>query len=1374
MTNFNTPAAEPNLVGLWDFRSGATRHDTGLADGIAQDGHTHGNASISSDQLHLDGTSDYFDVSGPDTPFDLKQGTVEVQFTQAHHVGTSPDTLVNRGEQCDAHREGFFEIRVTASGKVEAVHIMPDGVSSTLSTAAGFFSEGDVVNVVYSFNAATGATLTVQNLTAGTSTTVETLQTGLTFDIGDNDDENFTFGAREYDDGRYDRFFDGSIDYVAIYNTDDVPGLGANAPDYIVEGTPGHDLIDAAYSGDPEGDRVDNLDNDLTPPNNDDVIKAGDGKDTVYAGDGDDTVYGGSGNDFILGDDNNHQDGDDLLFGEEGDDTLCGLAGNDTLVGGTGNDLLEGMLGDDLLLAGDGNDVATGDEGNDTIFGNAGNDTLDGGKGADLVYGGDGGDSILGGDGDDTLFGDNPAAGTVISGNLIFNGSFEITSGMRTTSFGFESDGAAPGWTDVNGQEINFHNDGRGGVTPTDGQNWLDLEGSPGNLRVGQDVYGIEDGETYRLTFDAADKADEPQSGPDENLIKVYWGGELIATIDPAAGTMTEYTFDLIGGAGDGSNRLEFAGTGALDKFGASVDDVRLVHIAGEPGEGGNDIIDGGTGNDLIEGQQGADTITGGDGDDTIIAGAGDSVIGGEGSDSIFVNAAELDGAGDKTAAIHVDGSTEGSDNDTLDLTDFVAHRNLVETVDADGDSTSGTVEVQNADGDWVPVIFAEIETLLLPPVAPDGIVDGEEFGELMTPGYDDSNPPTDGGGDQIDGDDGDDDSIRGNGGDDTIDAGAGNDTVDGGTGDDIINGGTGDDIVMGGDGNDLVSGGLGNDTVMGNDGDDTLRGNAGDDLILGGDGNDSMGGGAGNDTLEGGAGNDEMDGGSGDDLLDGGAGNDTLQGSSGNDTIIDMEGDNLVISGPDDPFFGNPDLGFPTPGLGGPQPGIDPNPNDDRDSVITGAGNDTIITGDDDDTIDAGDGDNVIDAGYDRDLITSGSGNDLIIGGEGNDTIYSGGGDDTIYGGINNDQVNLIDDNVNPAFNDDILDNGDDLIYAGDGNDLVFGEDDNDTIHGGAGNDTLDGGIDDDVIFGGEGDDLIIGGQGADSLDGGLGNDTFTVGTFTDPIYGDDYVEGLGDTIIGGEDPDGNDVDVLDLNGSRFFDILFEDSIDPTGTSGESGRVIYYTDDTKATVKGELVFKEIENVIPCFTPGAMIATPRGEVPVETLREGDKVITRDNGIREIRWTGSRTLNRQELAEGFNLKPILIRKGALGHNLPERDMLVSPQHRVLVTGESPQLYFEESEVLVAARHLVGKTGISVVDTMRTTYIHFMFDQHEVVLSDGAWTESFQPGDHSLGALGAEIRDEIFALFPELATREGLTDYAAARRSLKAHEARLLQL
>jgi len=202
------------------------------------------------------------------------------------------------------------------------------------------------------------------------------------------------------------------------------------------------------------------------------------------------------------------------------------------------------------------------------------------------------------------------------------------------------------------------------------------------------------------------------------------------------------------------------------------------------------------------------------------------------------------------------------------------------------------------------------------------------------------------------------------------------------------------------------------------------------------------------------------------------------------------------------------------------------------------------------------------------------------------------------------------------------------------------------------------------------------------------------------------------------------------------------------------------------------MTFSEIENVIPCFTPGITIATPKGERLIEELQVGDRIITRDNGIQEIMWLGHKEMSGKALVQNPHLKPILIKAESLGNGLPERDMLVSPNHRVLVASDMTQLYFEEREVLAAAKHLVGSAGIHEVDVMGTTYIHMMFERHEVVLSNGSWTESFQPGDYSLKGIGNAQRTEIFELFPELRNREGLEDYRSARKSLKKHEAKLL--
>lgn len=674
---------DPNadaLIGFWTFENGAETNDTGLADGIAQNGRLFDDARASDGSLFLDGKKDFFTTNGDDDPFDTDAATVQVVFSQGDQPNRSAVTLINRGEFNDKSKDTYFAIGVTGDGQIEVTHISGDA-SVSLASSTGLFDEGDRVEVTYAFDAQFGGSLVVTNLTTQTTETTTFETTGLTFATDDDDGENFTIGAREVNENSNTKFFNGSIESVAVYDKNILSGP---ARDGIVSGTSGDDLIDLAYTGDPDGDRIDN--NDALLPGegpNDDIVEAGAGDDTVLAGLADDDVFGGS--------------GDDEIFGEGGDDELRGETGDDLLSGGEGRDTLQG------------------------------------------------------GEGDDALFG-------------------------------------------------------------------------------------------------------------------------------------------------------------------------------------------------------------------------------GTGEDSLF-----------------------------------------------------------------------------------------------------------------------------------------------GGTGEDTLQGGDGDDVLLGGDG------------------EDSLEGNDGDDILLGGSGDDELSGGAGNDTLFGGT----------------------------------------------------------------------------RDGVFEGA--DTILGGDD------------------RDVISQVSAGDVVDGGSG-----------------------------------------------------------------------------------------------------------------------------------------GDDFDTLDLRGSANDGT---GRVTFTSEDREDGFVTYFDADGNET--GRLDFEEIENIIPiCFTPGTLIATPEGERLIEDLKPGDRVITRDNGIQEICWAGSRGVKGSELDNNPRMKPVRIAKGALGGGLPERDMWLSPNHRVLVANDKTALYFEDNEVLVAAKHLTALEGIDIMSPRWATYIHVMFEQHEVILSNGSWTESFQPGDYSLKGVGKAQRDEIQTLFPDLQTPAGVSGYNAARRSLKRYEAQLL--
>lgn len=198
----------------------------------------------------------------------------------------------------------------------------------------------------------------------------------------------------------------------------------------------------------------------------------------------------------------------------------------------------------------------------------------------------------------------------------------------------------------------------------------------------------------------------------------------------------------------------------------------------------------------------------------------------------------------------------------------------------------------------------------------------------------------------------------------------------------------------------------------------------------------------------------------------------------------------------------------------------------------------------------------------------------------------------------------------------------------------------------------------------------------------------------------------------------------------------------------------------------------QAEQTTPCFTLGTMIATARGEVAVEGLNLGDSIITRDSGIQQVRWIGRRHFTARQFIKASHLRPILIRKGALGRGQPERDMKVSPNHRMLVEKDKTALLYHDPEVLVAAKHLVGLDGVEEIHGQDVTYIHLMFDHHEVILSDGAWSESFQPDDRSLSGIGNAQRQEILEIFPALATPAGREAFEPARRTLSEEEADLL--
>ncbi|KGM88252.1 Hemolysin-type calcium-binding repeat (2 copies)/Hint domain protein [Roseovarius mucosus DSM 17069] len=1066
--------------------------------------------------------------------------------------------------------------------------------------------------------------------------------------------------------------------------------------------------------------------------------------------------------------------------------------GRDFVVEGTaGADLINlGYTGDpdgDLV---DANDAANGSN-DDVIDAGAGNDSIDSGLGNDLILAGAGddeifldgslqNDTIIGGETEETVSEGDRINFSAISDGLLINftaeGTGTITDGTAVTEFSeierFQMGTGADTVIGSDGvEEIigNYGNDsilaGGGDDTIFSGFDSDYVDGGDGNDSIlsssGSDTVaggagddqidlGPSDGETDLLILADGSGNDVVSSfeTPTDNGDGTFTGRDQfdVTGLTDASGNPVSTEDVVVSQDGVGNAVLTFPGGESVTLVGVPITAVQSVDqliAMGIPSFKGDFIVEGTGGADLIDtsytGDPQGDKIDNNDAadggnDDVVFAGLGDdTVLGGAGNDEIHGEAGNdsLDG---------------GAGDDTL--------------FGADGNDT-----LAGGDGNDSMEGFTGSDSLI--GGAGDDYLDGGTEADTLIGG--------DGNDTLLAGSDVADDYLDGGAGNDSLSAGGGNDTLLGGTGDDVIFAAEGDDLIVMADdfGNDTIDGwsnDAGGDTLdagavtqntvldltagdPGNPEQGTLSNGtqtaqfieieniilgSGDDLVLGSSGNDSVSTGAGADTVDGGAGDDSFDIGAGDGAVDtvvfaDGDGADTITGfagpiDNGDGTftgqdqldlsgLTDANGDpvnvtDVTVSGDLD---GNAVLSFPN-GESLTLVGVDPASISSHnalaamgifqpDYVVEGtAGDDTIdsaYTGDPE-------GDRVDNA----DSRTNGD-DDVIDAGAGNDLVSAGLGADTVMGG--------------------------------DGNDTLFGLDGADVLYGDAGNDSLDGGIDADTLFGGTGDDTINVSQG-DSVAGEEGDDFFRLtdlgeaATNTITILGGEGEETLGDTLWLGEF-------------ANKSDITFTNTDDTAG--GLSGSV--------TMADGTLVnFFEIENII-CFTPGARILTQWGERPVESLRLGDMVVTRDHGLQPIRWIGKRTV------PGLgDFAPVSIASSVMGGQAP---LVVSPQHRLLFTGYQAELLFGESEVLIAAKHMVNGRDVTISPRDAVTYIHIMFDRHEIIYADGIGTESFYAGDMALGAIDAAAREELFTIFPELRTAPG-HHRDTARSCLRRHEAQLL--
>jgi hypothetical protein len=215
-------------------------------------------------------------------------------------------------------------------------------------------------------------------------------------------------------------------------------------------------------------------------------------------------------------------------------------------------------------------------------------------------------------------------------------------------------------------------------------------------------------------------------------------------------------------------------------------------------------------------------------------------------------------------------------------------------------------------------------------------------------------------------------------------------------------------------------------------------------------------------------------------------------------------------------------------------------------------------------------------------------------------------------------------------------------------------------------------------------------------------------------------------------------------------------------------GRPLTVTSATEGSGNGQPVLPYSGFTPPCFTPGTLIATQAGLRAVETLNPGDRVLTRDNGLQPVRAVLRTSLSAGDLLMRPQLAPVLLPAGCLKGL--DSALIVSPQHRVLLSGARAELLFGESELLVPAVALCGRHGAQQLPAAQgVTYLHLLFDQHQIVWSNGLLTESFQADSDRAGGFGPAVQAELAQLFgPDAAGRR----LDACRPTLSRREAAVL--
>jgi len=218
--------------------------------------------------------------------------------------------------------------------------------------------------------------------------------------------------------------------------------------------------------------------------------------------------------------------------------------------------------------------------------------------------------------------------------------------------------------------------------------------------------------------------------------------------------------------------------------------------------------------------------------------------------------------------------------------------------------------------------------------------------------------------------------------------------------------------------------------------------------------------------------------------------------------------------------------------------------------------------------------------------------------------------------------------------------------------------------------------------------------------------------------------------------------IERIEINGQHVGYIVTEPLVEGTDYTQTA------TGDVKSAlqsggVDSRLAYSEVQ-AVPCFGPGVMIDTENGSLPVDWLATGDRLLTLDHGYQPILWIGRTRMRANDMAACTALRPVTVPADRFGPDGPIRDLVLSPEHRVLVASARIELATGNNQALAPCRFLFA-TSEQQADAGPFPddfcYYHVLLARHEIIRAEGLWVESFFPGPMAMKALPPGSRRQI---------------------------------